>query len=71
MTTLLASRPPSLFDEVGGEPTLDEVLVGVWEELTAHRVVACPVCASEMAPEYGVHARPIGGRCQGCASTLA
>jgi hypothetical protein len=29
------------------------------------------VCAQEMAPEYGVHARPIGGRCRGCASTLA
>ena len=61
---------PSLFDDVGGEPTLDELLVGVWEGLAAHRVVSCPACGSEMRPEYGAHARPIGGRCRGCASTL-
>jgi hypothetical protein len=71
MTTMVASRPPSLFDEVGGEPTLDELLAGVWEELTAHRVVACPVCAEAMAPQYGVHPRPIGGRCKSCGSTLS
>jgi hypothetical protein len=61
---------PSLFDGVGGEPTLDELLVGVWEGLAAHRIVSCPVCGSEMAPQYGAHARPIGGCCRGCASTL-
>ena len=32
----------------GGEPTLDEVLVGVWEGLTARQAVACPVCGGEM-----------------------
>ena len=71
MTTMLASRPPSLFDEVGGEPTLEELLTGVWEELTAHRVVTCPVCSGEMRPEYGAHSRPRGGRCGSCGSALA
>jgi hypothetical protein len=61
---------PSLFEPVGGEPTLDDVIAGVWEGLTAHRVVACPVCADEMAPEYGAHALPIGGACPGCGSVL-
>jgi hypothetical protein len=61
---------PSLFDSVGGEPTLDEVLAGVWEGLTAHRVVSCPVCGADMEPRYGTHALPIAGRCQGCAATL-
>jgi hypothetical protein len=70
VTTVTLSRP-TLFDTVGGEPTLDELLVGAWEGLTARRVVECPVCgASEMAPEYGVHALPIGGRCERCGSTL-
>ena len=69
MTTLTVA--PSLFDAVGGEPTLDEVIVGVWEGLTAHRVVECPVCRDEMAPEYGAHARPIGGRCAGCGTVLS
>jgi hypothetical protein len=63
--------PPTLFDAAGGEPMLDEVLVGVWEGLTAHRVVECPVCGAEMEPEYAMHARPIGGRCKSCGSTLA
>ncbi len=63
-------RAPSSFDAVGGEPTLDEVLSGVWEGLAAHRVEECPVCGGEMAPVYGVHPRPIGGRCRSCRSVL-
>ncbi len=49
---------------------LDELLVGLWEGLAAHRVVGCPMCGAEMEPEYAAHARPIGGRCKGCGSTL-
>jgi hypothetical protein len=49
---------------------LDEVLVGMWEGLTAHQVVGCPVCGGEMEPEYGVQALPLGGRCRDCGSTL-
>jgi hypothetical protein len=64
------SAPQSLFDLAGGEPMLDDVLVGVWEGLAAHRVVRCVVCAEDMAPEYGAHARPIGGRCTSCGTTL-
>jgi hypothetical protein len=71
MTVMLASRPPSLFDEVGGEPTLEEMLCGVWEELIAHRVVRCPVCADEMEPVYAAQALPRGGRCRSCGSALS
>jgi hypothetical protein len=63
--------PPTLFDATAGEPILDEVLVGVWEGLTAHRVVDCPVCGAEMEPDRAAHALPIAGRCKGCGSTLA
>jgi hypothetical protein len=56
---------------VGGEPTLDEVLSGAWEGLVAHQHVACPVCGGDMTPAYGVHARPIGGRCQSCETELS
>jgi hypothetical protein len=62
---------PTLFDDLGGEPTLDDVLVDVWEGLTAHRVVSCPVCGEEMKPEYGAHALPIGGSCASCGSTIS
>jgi len=68
--TTLTLTPPSLFDAVAGEPTLDELLVGMWEGLTAHGAVRCPVCGDRMEPDYGVHALPIGGRCKHCGATL-
>ncbi len=64
------ARPTPAREDLGGEVTLDGLLTGVWVQLAAHRVVACPVCQSEMAPEYGVHALPIGGRCRGCGAEL-
>ncbi len=70
MTTLTLTTP-SLFDGLGGEPTLDELIAGVWEGLAAHAIVPCPVCGCEMGPEYSVHALPIGGRCRGCGSMIS
>ncbi|MGZ4295598.1 MAG: hypothetical protein ACXVR1_15505 [Solirubrobacteraceae bacterium] len=57
--------------DVGGEPTLDAVVSGVWEGLAAHRSVACPLCGHEMTPVYGAHARPIGGSCRDCGTRLS
>jgi hypothetical protein len=67
--TLMPLR--SLFDGVGGEPTLDELLVGVWEGLVAHWTVSCPACGADMQPDYGAHALPISGRCSGCSAQLS
>jgi DnaJ-class molecular chaperone len=53
------------------EPTLDELLVGVWTGLSSHRTVECPVCHGEMDPEYGAQALPIGGRCRSCGAALS
>ena len=50
----------------GGEATLDELLVGAWEGLSAHRSVVCPVCAAAMAPR----SEAAGGACGGCGSQL-
>jgi hypothetical protein len=61
----------TLFDGMGGEPTLDDVLAGAWEGLTAHSVVLCPVCHDQMAPDYGAHALPVGGTCRSCGSSLS
>jgi hypothetical protein len=71
MSVLAVAAEPSLFDQLGGEPTLDDLIVGAWEGLTAHRVVACPICAGEMSPEYGVHARPSAGTCDACGARLS
>jgi len=56
--------------DLGGEPTLDALVSGVWEGLAAHKSVACPLCGHEMAPVYGAHARPIGGSCRQCGTRL-
>ncbi len=50
----------------GGGATLDELLVGAWEGLSARRPVACPVCAGPMRPSEGA----TGGSCQSCGSRL-
>jgi hypothetical protein len=60
--------PPAA--EGRGRRTLDELIVGVWEDLTAHHAAACPMCATPMTPRYGSGAAPVGGRCTGCGSTL-
>jgi hypothetical protein len=57
--------------DLGGEPTLDALVAGVWEGLAAHRSVGCPVCGEEMVPEYGAHARPIGGGCRSCGTKVS
>ena len=54
----------------GGEATLDDVIVGAWEGLLAHRTVSCPVCSGALAPRYGAGSAPVGGRCNDCGSTL-
>jgi len=61
---------PSVVDCMDQGGTLDELVVSVWEGLRANRDVACPVCAEKISPEYGVHARAIGGRCSGCGATV-
>jgi hypothetical protein len=60
--------PPAA--EARGRRTLDELIVGVWEDLTAHHAAACPVCSEPMRPRYGSGPAPVGGRCTGCGSTL-
>ena len=53
-----------------GRMTLDEVLSAAWDGLAGHHSVTCPVCTGPMAPRYGSGAKPVGGRCTRCGSTL-
>lgn len=53
-----------------GGALLDDVVREVWEGLSSHHTVTCPVCSGKMAPRYGSGARPVGGRCARCGSTL-
>jgi hypothetical protein len=51
--------------------TLDDLLVGVWEDLATHRTVACPACGDEMVPRYAAGPAPVGGRCTSCSITIS
>jgi hypothetical protein len=55
----------------GGGPTLDDLVVGVWEGLAAHRTVACLACGEAMTPRYSAGPAPVGGRCTSCGTTIA
>ena len=69
--TACAPVAPSLPPEpLRDEGTLDELVVALWDGLRADQPVACPVCGAEMRPEYGAHARAIGGRCATCGARL-
>jgi hypothetical protein len=59
--------PPELAHDGG---TLDELVTALWEGLRADRSVGCPVCGAAMQPEYGVHARVVGGSCSACGASL-
>ena len=56
--------------EQGGGLTLDELIVGVWEDLSAHRTAACPACGEAMTPRYSAGPAPVGGRCRSCGTTI-
>ena len=71
MSALAIGMEPTLFDQLGGEPTLDDLIVGAWEGLTARVAVACPICGGEMKPAYGAHTRPVAGICDSCDTVLS
>ncbi|MCA1701125.1 MAG: hypothetical protein LC790_20385 [Actinobacteria bacterium] len=50
--------------------SLEDVLTGVWEELSAHRAATCLVCDGVMEPRYGSGPFAVAGRCRHCRAEL-
>jgi hypothetical protein len=74
MTVLLLERDAEvqLWSEDSGAATLDDLVSGAWEGLTAAAAAtACPVCAGELAPRWSAGAGVVGGRCRDCGSELS
>lgn len=87
--TAVLERPLSLFDRE--EPprvpagrgddgsTLEDLVLGAWEDLSSPRPAACPVCRGDMVARYGAGpaaprqaaAQALGGRCLDCGSELS
>lgn len=51
-------------------PTLEDVISGAWEELSAHRAATCPICDGPMVARYGSGPSAAGGRCSDCQAEL-
>jgi hypothetical protein len=89
VTSAVAVKPPgsrsetlSLFDGEGDEPTLDDVLAGVWEGLAVRGTAACPICGGPIEASYGGRddegpraggraGAPESARCTSCGSSLS
>jgi hypothetical protein len=83
----LVAREPRLFSdpvpvprapEPAAEPavgasgrTLDDLLTGTWDRLTAGVATACPVCAGALSPRWSAGSGIVGGRCGDCGSELS
>jgi hypothetical protein len=58
-------------DSRGGGPTLDDLIVEVWDRLDTEAAARCPVCdGGTLRAVYGAHARPVMGRCSACGAEL-
>jgi DnaJ-class molecular chaperone len=53
------------------ELTLDDLVSGAWEELTATRTASCPACGGRVTPRFGAGAGPVAGTCRDCGTALA
>jgi hypothetical protein len=72
MVTIAAFDHPTLQLPVPREGrTLEDLLSGAWEDLSAHRTATCPICDGAMEPRYGSGPSAVGGRCRDCRSDLA
>jgi hypothetical protein len=74
MTTLLLERETDVrpWTEDGGGATLDDLLSGAWEGLSAAASsTACPVCQGALEPRWSAGAGVVGGRCRDCGSELS
>jgi hypothetical protein len=72
MVTIAAFDHPTLQFPVPREGrTLEDLLSGAWEDLSAHRTATCPICAGAMEPRYGSGPSAVGGRCRDCRTDLS
>ena len=71
MATIDLERPALLFASPREGRTLEDALSGAWEELSAHRAAACPICNGVLSPRYGSGPSAVGGRCRDCRTELA
>ena len=68
MSATLAAPRPQL--RAPAAPTLTDVLVEAWNDVSAGARAECPVCSGPMQPRWTAGAGVVGGRCEDCGTTL-
>jgi tRNA(Ile2) C34 agmatinyltransferase TiaS len=71
LAPLVQYSPEALRERGGAVRRLEHAITRVWQQLASRVDVECPVCGGRMEPRYGAGARPIGGRCADCGSSLS
>jgi hypothetical protein len=78
VTPVLAPERPLSFDLEPRRPaadlrplTLEDCVVGAWEDLLVGAPAACPACGGELRARHSAGAGVVGGRCGGCGSSLS
>lgn len=71
MATAALERPAVLCPVSREGRTLEDLLSGAWEDLTAHRTATCPICDGAMEPRCGSGPSAVAGRCRVCRTDLA
>ena len=62
----------TLFAAPRSQPTLNDLIGNVRDELVSGRVTTCPSCSGAMRPVRGRdHDTVVGGRCRNCGATLS
>ena len=70
--TMATLQPAAMARDVPREGrTLEDLLSGAWEDLSAHRTATCPVCDGRLEPRYGSGPSAVGGRCRDCRTDLS
>jgi hypothetical protein len=71
MIAAALEHPPMLCPVPRAGRTLEDLLSGAWEDLSANRTATCPICDGAMEPRYGSGPSAVGGRCRDCRTDLA
>ena len=65
-------RASCLGTKTSRRPTLDDLLVGAWEDLRAAQAADCPVCGGTMLSRRGAGPAAVAsGGCADCGSVLS
>jgi hypothetical protein len=62
--------PPAQPESAIG-PTLEQLVVGTWNDLGRSGAAACLMCGGQIQARWGAGPSPVAGRCDDCGTELS